>query len=82
MRLSLSEGRNVVALVTLVAGLWLTPLPVAAQQKYVVEPVAETKVKQLPKGELFWRIESFPTLDTAKSAAPSYRWNPDTVSYH
>ena len=39
------------------------------------------KVKQLPKGELFWRVESFPTLEKAKAAAPPYRWNPDTVSY-
>jgi hypothetical protein len=39
------------------------------------------KVKQLPKGELFWRVESFLTLDEAKAAAPPYRWNPDTVSY-
>ena len=35
------------------------------------------KVKPLPKGELFWRVESFPTLDEAKAAAPPYRWNPD-----
>jgi hypothetical protein len=26
--------------------------------------------QQLPKGELFWRVESFPTLDQAKAAAP------------
>jgi quercetin dioxygenase-like cupin family protein len=54
---------------------------VAAQQKYAVKPVIEMKIKQLPKGELFWRIENFPTVDAAKAAAPAYRWNPDTVSY-
>jgi hypothetical protein len=54
---------------------------VAAQARYIVQPVAEMKVKQLPKGELFWRVESFPTLEKAKAAAPPYRWNPDTVSY-
>jgi hypothetical protein len=43
-----------------VAGLWLMPSTVAAQRKYVVKPIAEMKVKQLPKGELFWRVESFP----------------------
>ena len=58
-----------------------SPSQVAAQAKYVVQPAAEMKVKQLPKGELFWRVESFPTLDKAKAAAPPYRWNPDTVSY-
>jgi hypothetical protein len=38
------------------------------------------KVKQLPKGPLYWRVETFPTLGQAK-AASDYRWNPDTVSY-
>jgi quercetin dioxygenase-like cupin family protein len=41
----------------------------AAAQKFVVEPVAETKLKQLPPGPLYWRIENFPTLAAAKSAA-------------
>ena len=62
-------------------GLLSAPSPVAAQAQYIVQPVAEMKVKQLPKGELFWRVESFPTLDEAKAAAPPYRWNPDTVSF-
>ena len=62
-------------------GLLSAPSPVAAQAQYIVQPVAEMKVKQLPKGELFWRVESFATLDEAKAAAPPYRWNPNTVSY-
>jgi mannose-6-phosphate isomerase-like protein (cupin superfamily) len=41
----------------------------AAEQKFVVEPVTEAKVKQLPPGPLFWRIENFPTLAAAKAAA-------------
>jgi hypothetical protein len=49
--------------------------------KYVVKPIAEMKVKQLPKGPLYWRVENFPTLAQAKAAASVYRWNPDTVSY-
>jgi hypothetical protein len=57
------------------------PSTLAAQEKYTVELVAEMKVKQLPKGELFWRVESFPALKAAKGAAPAYRWNPDLVSY-
>lgn len=81
MKSSLSGGRSWAALAMFFAGLWLMPSTVAAQQKYTVEPVAEVKVKQLPRGELFWRIENFPTLDAAKAAAPQYRWNPDTVSY-
>ena len=62
-------------------GVLSAPSPVAAQAQYIVQPVAEMKVKQLPRGELFWSVESFPTLDKAKAAAPPYRWNPDTVSY-
>jgi hypothetical protein len=52
-----------------------------SQAVYVVKPVAEMKIKQLPKGPLYWRIENFPTLDKAKSAAAPFRWNPDTVTY-
>ena len=80
MRLFRSGGPLVAGL-AIVTGLWLLPSMAAAQQKYIVKPVAEMKVEQLPKGELFWRVESFPTLDKAKAAAPAYRWNPDTVSY-
>jgi len=63
------------------SGLALTSPPAAAQGKYVVEPVAEMKIKQLPPGPLYWRVENFPTLAQAKAAAAPHRWNPDTVSY-
>jgi len=81
MTRSLAGRRFVAAQALVVAGLCLMPPVVLAQQNYVVQPVAEMKVKQLPKGDLFWHVESFPTLDAAKAAAPPYRWNPDTVSY-
>jgi hypothetical protein len=81
MNLFLSCGRPVTPLALLVTGLWLMPSMAAAQQPYVVKPVAEMKVKQLPKGPLYWRIENFPTLEQAKAAASPYRWNPDTVSH-
>ena len=71
----------ILALSFLGVGVFSAPSPVAAQAQYIVKPVAEMKVKQLPKGELYWRVESFPTLEEAKAAAPPYRWNPDTVSY-
>ena len=74
-------GGPLAAALVIVMALGLLPSMVAAQQKYIVKPVAEMKVQQLPKGELFWRVESFPTLDKAKAAAPAYRWNPDTASY-
>jgi len=68
-------------LVTSVVGLLLSPATRAADVRYAVKPVAEMKIKQLPKGPLYWRIENFPTLDQARKAAGEYRWNPDTVSY-
>ena len=71
----------ILALSFLGLGVLSAPSPVAAQAQYIVKPVAEMKVKQLPKGELYWRVESFPTLEEAKAAALPYRWNPDTVSY-
>jgi hypothetical protein len=67
--------------VIFIMGLLLSPSTWAADVKYVVKPVAEMKVKQLPKGPLYWRIENFPTLDQARTAAGEYRWNPDTVTY-
>jgi hypothetical protein len=53
----------------------------AEEQRYVVKPIVEMKIKQLPQGPLYWRVENFPTLEQAKAAAGRYRWNPDTVSY-
>ena len=48
--------------------LLLSPSPAAAQQKFVIKPVAEKKLKQLPAGPLYWRIENFPTLAQARAA--------------
>jgi len=59
----------------------LAPSPAASQERYVVKPVVELKIKELPRGPLFWRIENFPTLAGAQAAAGTFRWNPDTVSY-
>jgi hypothetical protein len=43
------------------------PSTAAAQGKFVVEPVTETKLKQLPEGPLYWRIDNFETLAAAKA---------------
>jgi len=59
----------------------LTAAPAAAQGVYVVKPVAEMKLKQLPAGPLYWRVETFPTLADAQAAASRYRWNPDAVRH-
>jgi len=74
-------AKRAIVVLMCMAGSWLAPSTAAAQAKYVVQPITEMKVKQLPKGPLYWRIETFPTLAQAKAAAAAaYRWNPDTVS--
>ena len=65
----------------LVSGPLLLPLQALAQQKFSVKPVAEKKLKALPTGLWYWRIENFPTLAQAQAAIGPDRWNPDTVSY-
>jgi len=47
----------------------LTPAARPAEAKFVVEPVVEKKVKELPSGPLYWRLENFPTLAQAQGAA-------------
>ena len=49
--------------------LLLSP-PLAAQSgQFVVSPVVEKKLSALPPGPIYWRIENFPALDQAQSAA-------------
>ncbi len=52
-----------------VSGFLLLPSTAAAQGKFVIKPVAEKKLEQLPAGPLYWRIETFPTLAQAQAAA-------------
>jgi hypothetical protein len=80
MKPLLSAARVAIPVIYVV-GLLLPPSAWAADTRYVVKPIAEMKVKQLPQGPLYWRVENFPTLDQAKAAAGEYRWNPDTVRY-
>ena len=47
----------------------MTSVSMPEEAKFVVEPVVETKVKELPPGPLFWRLENFPTLTQAQGAA-------------
>ena len=41
----------------------------AAAQQFEVKAIAERKVQQLPPGQLFWRIDTFPSLAQAQAAA-------------
>ena len=70
MSLQKTGVHNVIALaLSLCAlGLLLSPTTTAAQGKFVVKPVAEKKLKQLPAGPLYWQLENFPTLAQAQAA--------------
>lgn len=46
----------------------LTPPSATAQQQFVVKPIVEKKLRQLPDGPLYWRIENFPSLALAQTA--------------
>ena len=84
MNLRISSTRRFFALALSLSamGLLLSPPPGAAQElKYVVKPVAEKKIKKLPAGPLYWRVENFPTVAAAKVAVGPDGWNPASVSY-
>ena len=60
------------ALVTLMLGAMvvaLSPSTASAQAEFVIKPLAEKKVAELPSGPLYWQVESFPTLAEAEAAA-------------
>jgi hypothetical protein len=65
------ESRYLVAwMVSLLTVALLLPSPVASQPgQFIVSPVSEKQLNVLPPGPLYWRIENFPTLDQAQSAA-------------
>ena len=62
-------------------GFSVAPAAAAAPLKYTVKRVVEKKIKQLPAGALYWRVENFPTLAQAQAATGRGPWNKDTVSY-
>jgi hypothetical protein len=70
MKLPMSNTWRVVlmALSLGVIGVSLTPSSATAQQKFEIKNVAEKKLKQLPAGPLYWRVENFPTLALAQAA--------------
>lgn len=62
--------RAVIGMFALSLVAWCPPHAASAQSgKYVVKPVVEKKIAQLPEGPLHWRIETFPTLAAAQAAA-------------
>ena len=65
------DARFFIALALFVCamGSLLSPSPAAAQPKFDIQPVVETKVKELPPGPLYWQVETFPTSAQAQAAA-------------
>ena len=57
------------ALSFVLMGALLVPPNAMAQQKFEIKNVAEKKLKELPPGPLFWRVENLPTLAQAQAAA-------------
>src|SRR6185312_12961035 len=55
--------------ITFFACAAVAPSSVASEQKFEVKAIAEKKISQLPAGQLFWRIDNFPTLAQAQAAA-------------
>ena len=64
MRRFLSPLVGAVALVLALASV--------AQQALIIRPLAERKVADLPSGELFWRIETYPSKEAAQAAAGTW----------
>jgi len=68
-RIARLSFRVLVACVAVAISGSLLSASTASAQKFEVKPVAEKKIKQLPAGPLFWRIDNFPTLTQAQAAA-------------
>jgi hypothetical protein len=89
MKLRIFRSRGVVALALSLSAVEMIPLSpaaaqtqqAAAQAQYVVKPLVQKKIKQLPPGPLYWRLENFPTLTDAQAAVGPDGWNPASVRY-
>ena len=66
MTLSISRGTVLAITGCLLAAQAL------AQTALLIKPLAEKKVSALPPGELFWRIENFPSAAQANAAASDW----------
>ena len=62
-------AKTLLKLAVLVLGLFVLPSLATAEQKFVVKPLIEKKVTELPDGDLFWRIDNFDTKEQAQEAA-------------
>jgi hypothetical protein len=72
MKLPTCNARHAIAMLLSLCLMGASTLPsttAAAEQKLEIKNVAEKKLKQLPAGPLYWRIENLPTLAQAKAVA-------------
>ena len=69
MQLRTCASYKVFALVLLLCATGMLASTAAAQEKLSIKPVTEKKLAKLPPGPLFWRIDTFPTLAEAQTAA-------------
>ena len=67
-RMASTRPLAVLAFALSTMSLWLAPSTATAQPQFVVTPVAEKKLAQLPAGPLYWWVENFPTLAQAQAA--------------
>lgn len=65
---SFLAARRLGALAFSLCAFGLTTPAFATEAKFIIKPVVEKKVKELPPGPLFWRLEQFPTLAQAEGA--------------
>lgn len=81
MSMHLFSKKVAAGIALLCAFAWLAPSTAAAHTPYTVKPLAQKKIKELPAGPLYWRVETFPTLADAKAAVGPDGWNPASVRY-
>jgi hypothetical protein len=62
----MSMKRRSAATILILASLLC--LPASAEEKLAIKPLAERKVKDLPAGALFWRLENFDSVSQAQAA--------------
>lgn len=62
--MKLNAWVTAIALSQFAMGTW----PLSAQE-FFIKPLAEKKLKHLPDGPLYWRVENFSTLAQAQAAA-------------
>ncbi len=67
MKPRISGAQRAVVMALSLGALLLSPAAADAQE-FVVKPVTEKKLTQLPAGPLYWQVENFPTLAQAQAA--------------